>query len=192
MGQPGPDLINYWRDFRDELADRFFDKCGYCEMRCSETDSPTKAPTLDHFRPRSKFPELTYEWSNWVFSCNRCNEVKGNLWPESEYVDPCAISVDERPEAYFEVDVATGEIIAKPSLSAADKRKAQNTIDDVGLNARDLLTLRKNRILQLRDALAALPSSARQAFANLASGPEREFAGITGMVLGRLRQVVEL
>ena len=189
MGQRSPDLTYLWGDFRDKLSNRFFGKCGYCERRC---DGPANAPTVDHFRPRSKFPELTYVWSNWVFACFRCNDIKANLWPDSGYVDPCAIPPDERPETYFEVDVVTGEIIAKPSLSAADKRKAQNTIDDVGLNARDLLTLRKNRILQLRDALAALPSSARQAFANLASGPEREFAGMTRMWAEQQRRMGEL
>ena len=161
-------------------------------MRCNAAGSPSKAPTFDHFRPRSKFPELTYEWSNWVFACFRCNDIKANLWPDSGYVDPCAIPPDGRPEAYFEVDVVTGEIIAKPSLSAADKSKAQNTIDDVGLNARDLLTLRKNRIWQLSDALAALPSSARQPFADLASGPDREFAGMTRMWAEQQRRMGEL
>ena len=191
MGQRHPDLDNHWRDFRDELSDRFFGKCGYCETRC-QANYPTKAPTTDHFRPLNKFPELAYVWSNWVFSCWRCNQEKGNLWPDSEYVDPCAVPFDERPEAYFEVDVRTGDVIAKAELTESGKRKAQNTIDDLGLNARDLLTLRKNRIWQLSDALAALPSSARQPFADLASGPEREFAGMTRMWAEQQRRMGEL
>jgi uncharacterized protein (TIGR02646 family) len=192
MGQPGPDLINYWRDFRDELADRFFDKCGYCEMRCRETDSPTKAPTLDHFRPRSEFPELTYEWSNWIYSCWRCNQEKGNLWPDSEYVDPCAVPFDERPEAYFEVDVVTGEVIAKSGLSEEGKRKAQSTIDDIGLNLLDLRYSRIGWVRQFQATLDVLPTSERQAFIDFSIGPEREFARITDMLLERLRQMGEL
>ena len=130
MGQRGPDLESHWGKFRDELSEGFFGKCGYCERRC-EANSPTKAPTVDHFRPSSKFPRLTYVWSNWVFACFRCNDTKANLWPDSGYVDPCAIPLDERPETYFEVDVRTGDVIAKAELTESGKRKAQNTIDDL-------------------------------------------------------------
>ena len=191
MGQRHPDLDNHWRDFRDELSDRFFGKCGYCETRC-QANYPTKAPTTDHFRPLSKFPQLAYEWSNWVFACVRCNEKKANLWPESEFVDPCAIPFDERPDIYFEVDVRTGDVIAKAELTESGKRKAQNTIDDLGLN---LLDLRYSRIGWIRDLtaiLSALPTPDREAFAADISGPDREFAGITGMLLERLRQMGEL
>ena len=191
MGQRHPDLDNHWRDFRDELADRFFGKCGYCETRC-QANYPTKAPTTDHFRPLSKFPELAFVWSNWIYSCWRCNQEKGNLWPDSEYVDPCAVPFDERPEAYFEVDIVTGEIIAKPSLSAADKSKAQNTIDDVGLNARDLRDTRLNQIIIVRDFLATQSPNARQAFTRLVCGPDREFAGMTRMLVEQLQRIGEL
>ena len=189
MGQRGPDLKSHWGKFRDELADRFFGKCGYCERRC---DGPAIAPTVDHFRPRSKFPELTYVWSNWVFACFRCNDIKANLWPDSGYVDPCAIPPDERPETYFEVDVVTGEIIAKPSLSAADKRKAQNTIDDVGLNADDVRKSRLNQIIQVRGFLATQSPAARKAFTELATRPNREFAGMTRMLVEQMQRTGEL
>ena len=189
MGQRSPDLTYLWGDFRDKLSNRFFGKCGYCERRC---DGPANAPTVDHFRPRSKFPELAYVWSNWVFACFRCNDIKANLWPDSGYVDPCAIPPDERPDIYFEVDVRTGDVIAKAELTESGKRKAQNTIDDLGLN---LLDLRYSRIGWIRDLtaiLSALPTPDREAFAADISGPDREFAGITGMLLERLRQMGEL
>ena len=192
MGQRDPDLINYWRDFRTELSVRFFGKCGYCEMRCNSAESPSKVPTVDHFRPLSKFPELAYEWSNWVFACSRCNGSKGDFWPESEYVDPCAIPLDERPETYFEVNDRTGEVITKSGLQDAGKSKAQNTIDDIGLNSLDLRYFRINWIRQFRAALAALPSPERQAFTEFIAGPEREFAGVTRMVAEQLRQAGDL
>ncbi len=189
MGQPGPDRVSRWGDFRDELSDRFSGKCGYCERICDGYGNTSKAPTTDHFRPLSKFPEKAYVWSNWVFSCWRCNQEKGNLWPDSEYVDPCAISVDERPEAYFEIDILSGEVVAKRCLPAADREKALNTIRDIGLNALDLLRSRRRRIGQLEAAIAVLPSSsARQFFIEHFGGPDREYAGITGMVAERLRQ----
>ena len=161
-------------------------------MRCNAAGSPSKAPTVDHFRPRSKFPELTYEWSNWVFACFRCNDIKANLWPDSGYVDPCAIPVDERPEVYLDVDDRTGEVIAKHGLTDAGRNKAQNTIEDIGLNSLDLRYFRIGWIRQFTTALSVLPASERQAFVDYAGGPEREYAGITGMVVERLRQTGEL
>ena len=97
MGERSPDLVNHWRDFRGELSNRFLGKCGYCEMLCDGAESPNKAPTVDHFRPISRFPELAYEWANWILACHRCNGEKANRWPESGYIDPCAIPVEERP-----------------------------------------------------------------------------------------------
>lgn len=189
MGERGPDLVNHWRDFRDELSDRFLGKCGYCERLC---DGPASESTVDHFRPRSKFPELTYEWTNWVFCCARCNREKDNRWPDTGYIDPCAIPVDERPEVYLDVDDRTGEVIAKHGLTDAGRKKAQNTIEDIGLNSLDLRYFRIGWIRQFTAALSVLPDPEREAFVDYAGGPEREFAGITGMVAERLRQRGEL
>ena len=46
---------------------------------------------------------------NWIFSCRRCNEIKKYNWPDSEYVDPCAADVMERPEQYFDYEPDTGK-----------------------------------------------------------------------------------
>ena len=58
-----------WRDFRKYLGQRFHLQCGYCESICEGQ--------VDHFQPKSRFPELVYEWSNWIFACSACNQAKG-------------------------------------------------------------------------------------------------------------------
>ena len=63
-----------WRDFIVELREAFGDICGYCESICRGE--------VDHFRPKVRFPELAYEWSNWVFAWHDCNHAKWNNWPE--------------------------------------------------------------------------------------------------------------
>ena len=48
-----------WARFRDnELGSRFNRKCGYCECACDAARGSPKSPTLDHFKPKSKFPRL--------------------------------------------------------------------------------------------------------------------------------------
>lgn len=115
-----------WRDFRADLSRTFFSLCAYCE----EIDRGE----VDHFRPKSKFPELVYEWSNWVFSCHFCNMSKLEKWPPRGYVNPCAKSRSARPENFFDFDTRTGEIEPRPGLSPERRRKAMAMIDELRLN----------------------------------------------------------
>lgn len=95
-------------------------------------------PTVDHFRPRSRFPELVYAWSNWIFSCRRCNQEKGNKWSEEGFVDPCADEIRERPENNFDYDLLTGDLIPRAGIPDNARRRAWDTIDDLGLNKFDV------------------------------------------------------
>ena len=63
---------------------------------------------------------------------------KRNKWPDSEYVDPCAADVAERPGHYLDYDTDTGEIVSKEGLSESARQKALNSIHDLGLNRLDV------------------------------------------------------
>ena len=158
---------SHWQQFRPTLAERSNNNCWYCERQCRGVGG--WAPTVDHFLPRSHFPELTYKWSNWIFSCRRCNvDNKQDRWPEYGYVDPAAIEVADRPEQYFEYDPHSGRIIAKPGISDAARRKAWATIDQLGLSKSDLVNPRFSSIRQFEEKLAAelldYPPDVRRAF----------------------------
>lgn len=133
-----------WRDFREDLGQRFHLQCGYCESICRGQ--------VDHFRPKSTFPELVYEWSNWIFSCSDCNQAKSDKWPKQGYVDPCAASESCRPESYFTFNTETGEIMPLDDLDRARYEKATKMIDDLNLNG-DQHMKRRGRLLK---ALAAI------------------------------------
>ena len=133
-----------WRDFREDLGSRFSTNCGYCERNCRGE--------VDHFRPKSRFPALVYEWSNWIFACHECNQAKGDKWSETGYVDPCAVPESDRPENYFTFDTETGEIIPLDDLDQARYEKAATMIDDLSLND-DQHMKRRDRLLK---ALAAI------------------------------------
>ena len=116
-----------WREFHNELQQRFDSLCGYCECTCKGE--------LDHFRPKSRFPESVYEWSNWIFACHDCNQAKGDKWPIEGYVDPCSVSEFSRPETYFTFDTKTGEVLPFAELDDGRFDKAQRMIEDLRLNA---------------------------------------------------------
>jgi hypothetical protein len=47
--------------------------CYYCHCQIEQRDI-----TVDHFKPRSKFPELALEITNLRLACRSCNSSKGN------------------------------------------------------------------------------------------------------------------
>ena len=151
-----------WRDFRDDLYTSFRGLCAYCEEQSNEE--------LDHFRPVSKFPELVYQWSNWLLACTACNRAKGAKWPGEGYVDPCAKSMDQRPEAYFTFDTLTGSMLPRKGLSPERHVRATIMIKDLDLNGRSHL-LERMRVVVRLSLLAKIPNHEHRsrAFAKLSS-----------------------
>ena len=180
---------SYWREFRELLGSRSGNICWYCERRClRDADEAGRAPTVDHFRPLSRYPELAYQWSNWIFSCLRCNgENKQDKWPASGYVDPSATGEQERPERHFDYDADTGEIIPKRELSPEARARALRTIDDLGLNKLDVRFYRLDWTRRFMADWQALPDSDRSAFAEFSTRTGLEFVGATSMVVQQLR-----
>ena len=105
--------------------------------------------------PKSRFPELVYTWSNWLFACHDCNQAKGGRWPTEGYVDPCATSKQSHPESYFEFDVLTAEVLPREGLSQSRRNRAQKTITDLRLNGRHHLRKRLAWLLLLSDSLTS-------------------------------------
>lgn len=181
---------SHWREFREDLCDRSRGNCWYCERRCIfDADEGGRAPTVDHFRPLNRFPELAYRWSNWIFSCRRCNvDYKKGQWPESGYVDPGATDEKERPDRHFDYDTSTGELIPKPGLPIEARTRAQRTIEHLGLNKLDVRFYRLNWTRQFIDDWQALPTGDQPAFAEFATRIGQEFAGATLMAIRQLQE----
>lgn len=151
-GNPRKPSDAKWRDYRDALSHAFTSICGYCEELCRGE--------VDHFRPKDKFPERVYKWTNWVFSCHDCNHKKSDNWPHYGYVHPCSTSRARRPENYFDFDLTSGEIVTRDDLTDWRYKKAITMIIDLGLN--DYHHLKKRRqwiaiIVEICEALPKIP-----------------------------------
>ena len=178
-----------WARFRDDLGHRFNHLCGYCERACDrQAEDSGRSATLDHFRPRSRFPKQTYEWTNWVFSCRRCNDHKQDKWPVEGFVDPCAPNCTEHPERFLDYDHVTGEVMPKSGISPDNCYKANHTINDLMLNDLDLRVARMNWIDQLTECLDKRPHSEWPAIFERFTNPSAEFGGITRMFLAQYHQ----
>lgn len=209
-----------WIPFRDnELIERFYNKCGYCERKCDDArertrnddddnDNP-KSPELDHFKPKSKFPTLTYVWGNWIFSCKECNDIKSDQCPDGGFVDPCADDVMERPEEYFDFDYDEYimELMPKSGLDDERKRRAQQTINDLDLNdlqqyrnisersgsgLSEMFVARAYQVTFFRDRVLETAESERQGLIDRFTAPNQEFAGIISMVANQMRRAGEI
>ena len=181
----GEEPAPHWGRFRSELGQRFGDKCGYCERLCeSEQVESNRAPTVDHFKPRSQFPELTYEWTNWVFSCRQCNvDNKQDKWFQDGYVDPCAADPALRPERYFDYDAKTGQVVPKSDLGHAEHQRAVRTINDLGLNEMNVMFDRYYWMCDVQYFLTNLPMSERPAMIEYYTSQSMVFSGITKIFL---------
>ena len=72
------------RRIRDALIQDFGQICAYCERACqfpTGSGESSNEETIDHFRPRNRFPDLWLDWLNLVYACHRCNQNKGGSWP---------------------------------------------------------------------------------------------------------------
>ena len=168
---------SHWRKFHKKLRDVFSGSCGYCESECKGE--------VDHFRPKSRFPQRVYDWSNWVFSCHDCNNSKGNEWPNGGYIDPCARIRSSRPEQFFDFDLKTGEITPKAALSSSRWNKARRMIDDLKLNAFHHLRGRLTRISLVSEVLKGdnEDDPDHEDFVQRISARDCQFSSITRVLL---------
>lgn len=176
---------DHWRDFTPHLRARFNNRCGYCERKCDyHAEIGNMAPSVDHFCPRCSCPTRVYDWTNWVYSCQRCNCKKADHWPPLGLVDPCSMEPEQKPERFFDYDTETGQIIPRTDLSSPEVQVALDTIQYLGLNQWDLPELRRDWIDGLREDMSKMARSDRQALIYFFTDPadERvEFIGTTKM-----------
>jgi hypothetical protein len=64
--------------YKRALQIEFERKCVYCRM--PDTIKGYDSFGVDHYRPKSLFPQLETVYSNLFYCCNSCNRMKANRW----------------------------------------------------------------------------------------------------------------
>ncbi len=159
------DLHTEWRDLgerdrvriRSALRTDFNGICAYCEITCVPPTGGNNIPneeTIDHFRPRNRFPNLWLDWLNLMYACRRCNQSKGGRWPGyddeltdqflaaedsrytpvSTYITPNTVGSQKPAGQFFDFNVRTGEVMPAEELEPAEWSMARKTIRDIDLN----------------------------------------------------------
>lgn len=123
-------------------------KCCYCERAPLE-----KHQDVEHYRPKSAYWWLAWEWSNLLFCCKRCNGHKADRFPllAGHRLDPemCPPG-DEKPSILDPADPTPGadpidHIVFRFTAGRwmpfprNGSRRGRETIDTCKLHATDLL-----------------------------------------------------
>ncbi len=122
----------------------FSDKCAYCESHITHVDFGD----IEHFRPKSLFPQLCFEWDNMLLGCSVCNSprFKGANFPEATVNGLIVNPVTEDPNDFFsfEFDGETG------TANVIDKNpRGETTKNLLGLNRPELIRHRSEVVRKI-------------------------------------------
>lgn len=138
--QPG--LANpseeYWRRCHDDLYKAYNGYCAYLAVKIPRSPETTDVggSSVDHFLPKSLYPDLIFEWSNYRLSSCIINRTKKD---KIGILDPFCIKGN-----WFFVDIITGELFSNPGISSDLQKKVNHTIHELGLNKKIFCNYRIN------------------------------------------------
>jgi uncharacterized protein (TIGR02646 family) len=129
---------DYWTKYNEELYNAYSGICAYLAIYF---DFVTGASSTDHFIPKSKKPQLAYEWSNFRLSCLGANRRKGT----KTILDPFTIQKNT-----FFINFLNGRIYPNPKLSQKEKKLAEETIIALQLDDEKTRKMRRKHFQNYR------------------------------------------
>lgn len=114
---------NYWSRAASELHAAYDGVCAYTAVRLPQQGS------IDHFKPKTTFPNLAYEWSNFRLATGRVNSAKGS---KAEVLDPFEIEDD-----WFYLNIPECLMQPNPTLQRDLRVRINATINSLRLNDDD-------------------------------------------------------
>lgn len=126
-------LLSHYRhnDIQTALSASSHHKCAFCECIPGESSHIE----VEHFEPKSLYPDLAFEWDNLLPSCRICNEAKADADTRTNPIINPAIEAPEQLLTYSFLQI-------KPLEGSGQEQKAQQTIDVCNLNCERLYNAR--------------------------------------------------
>lgn len=120
------------------------------QKHCAFCDDKIKKGTIEHFRPSSEYPRLSYVWNNLFPSCNECQE-KNNKF-EKSLLKPD--KDDYEFLKYFLYNSTSGKIEVNPKANENEQVRAKTTIVIYKLNRPELIEDRMDCFENYREVAA--------------------------------------
>ncbi len=130
-----------WRDnvcyqaIRSALTQMTQERCAFCDGPIGSESRET----VEHFKPKRRFPQLAYAWDNLFPCCDKCQSFKLDQFDEA-ILKPDAL--DYIFHHYFTVNYHTGDIEPSPHVNENAQHRAKITLEIYGLNASKRKTMR--------------------------------------------------
>lgn len=109
---------------------------GFCAYTCFYQ---LDRATVDHFKPKCRYPNLAYEWHNYRLSSPRANQFKGS---REDILDPFEIG-----DGWFVLDLPSCLIRVRDGLEDTLADAVTCTIDALRLNDDDYLVQRRSDLV---------------------------------------------
>lgn len=126
-------------EIKEALIESSSGKCAFCECVPSEGGNVE----VEHFKPKSKYPNFTFEWENLLPACRRCNGSKDD---HDTDLEPIVNPYIQNPSDFFFYD----SLNIKP-LVGTNHEVATRTIEICGLNTIRLWKPRSQILVSLHD-----------------------------------------
>lgn len=119
-----------WYNTREILSEALQDStqnhCAFCDAYPTPS---IVSETIEHFRPRHKYPLLAYYWGNLFISCTNCQKVPKGWKKEDIKLVLKPDAIDYSYQKYFYFDTDTGEIkVNMCNTNEKDQVRAEKTI----------------------------------------------------------------
>jgi hypothetical protein len=123
----------------------------YC-IKLNRQHGSDQQSTVDHYKPKSAYPELAYEWSNYRLSSATANAKKSG---KLSVLDP--FSIEDR---WFRLNFVTGKVEIK-HIPPQHKIIAENTVRSL-LNDKRICDYRLKIYEQYQDDISKLKGNKAQ------------------------------
>ena len=121
---------NKSKEILTALKEMTANHCAFCDVALSPIGDASEE--IEHFKPKVKFPNLSYDWNNLYPICSSCNKTKSSRF-DYKLLRPDELYFEF--SKWFRIDMTNFEI--KPQKlgnSIWEIERAEKTIEYYGLN----------------------------------------------------------
>lgn len=130
---------------KEKLFASSYNKCAFCEAKPGESGNIE----VEHFKPKSLYPDFAFEWKNLLPVCRKCNDSKSN---HDTVKEPIINPSIEDPENLFTYNYLNIEAMDESDIIA------ERTIEVCNLNSERLYEVRA----KLLHALCSFEKQAKE------------------------------
>ena len=126
----------YWRKAHSQLRCVYGGLCAYTSRYIVDVGEGS----VDHFHPKSKFPDLAYEWCNYRLARRKVNNYKGD---KIGIIDPFLVQ-----SSWVILEFPSCLVRSGIDLDEKTENRVEKSIDMLGLNEESLLRERCDHLME--------------------------------------------